>query len=145
MQRSSPGATIITPSSRTTIISGKCDIRILLSTLFSHAYVLKNMLQSLSIDLTMQFNIKFNYFVLLTFTRCFPPEKEARSIHRVIDFVHSKVKNALELISREEKNKSLQSFFKELNDHSTNAFEFGKQFLAFLLHSGTYIFILCFV
>ena len=43
------------------------------------------------------------------------------------------VKNALELISREEKNKSLQTFFKELNDHSTNAFEFGKQFLAYLL------------
>ena len=68
--------------------------------------------------------------------RCFPPEKESRSIHRVIDFVHEKVKNALELISREEKNKSLQSFFKELNDHTTNAFEFGKQFLAFLLHSN---------
>ena len=80
----------------------------------------------------------FNSFncILILFTRCFPPEKEARSIHRVIDFIHSKVKNALELISREEKNKSLQSFFKELNDHSTNAFEFGKQFLAFLLHSG---------
>ena len=46
------------------------------------------------------------------------------------------VKNALELISREEKNKSLQSFFKELNDHTTNTFEFGKQFLAFLLHSN---------
>lgn len=52
----------------------------------------------------------------------------------MIDFVHDKVKNALELISREEKNKSLQSFFKELNDHSTNAFEFGKQFLAYLLY-----------
>jgi hypothetical protein len=65
--------------------------------------------------------------------RCFPPETESRSIHKVIDFVHDKVKNALELISREEKNKSLQGFFKELNDHTTNAFEFGKQFLAFLL------------
>lgn len=68
--------------------------------------------------------------------RCFPPESESRSIHRVIDFIHDKVKNALELISREEKNKSLQSFFKDLNDHTTNAFEFGKQFLAFLLHSN---------
>lgn len=66
--------------------------------------------------------------------RCFPHEKESRSIHKVIDFIHDKVKNALELISREEKNKSLQSFFKELNDHSTNAFEFGKQFLAYLLY-----------
>jgi len=44
------------------------------------------------------------------------------------------VKNAHEMVSREEKNKSLQSLFKELNDHTTNAFEFGKTFLAYLLY-----------
>ncbi|KAJ1423520.1 hypothetical protein B484DRAFT_451858, partial [Ochromonadaceae sp. CCMP2298] len=58
-------------------------------------------------------------------------------VHKVIDYVHERVKNALELISREEKNRSLQSFFKELNDHSTNAFEFGKQFLAYLMYPTT--------
>jgi hypothetical protein len=52
----------------------------------------------------------------------------------VVAFVHDKVKNALEVVSREEKNKSLQSLFKELNDHTTNAFEFGKTFLAYLLY-----------
>lgn len=68
--------------------------------------------------------------------RCFPPEggENSSSIHRVIDFVHAKVRNALELISREEKNKSLQMFFKELNNHTTNAFEFGKQFLAYVMY-----------
>jgi hypothetical protein len=71
---------------------------------------------------------------------CFPrdpQESEDTSIQKVIDFVHDRVKNALELISREEKNRSLQSFFKELNDHTTNAFEFGKQFLAYLMFATT--------
>ena len=43
------------------------------------------------------------------------------------------VKDAVEVVEREEKNKSLQQLFKELNDHTTNAFEFGKNFLAYLL------------
>jgi hypothetical protein len=71
--------------------------------------------------------------------RCFPLEGEQKGIHKVIDFIHEKVQNALELISREEKNRSLQSFFKELNDHTTNSFEFGKQFLAYLLYPTTKI------
>jgi hypothetical protein len=65
---------------------------------------------------------------------CFPLETAERySIHKVIDFIHEKVKNALEIISREEMNKSLQLLFKELNDHTTNFFGFGKLFLAYLL------------
>jgi hypothetical protein len=55
------------------------------------------------------------------------------SIHEVIDFVHNKVNDALEVVTREEKNKSLQLMFKEMNDHSMNAFEYGKNFLAFML------------
>lgn len=43
------------------------------------------------------------------------------------------VKDALEMVQREEKNRSLQQLFKELNDNTTNAFEFGKNFLAYLL------------
>ncbi len=65
--------------------------------------------------------------------RCFPPETEANGIHKVIDFVHDKVKSALEIIRREEMNKSLQTLFKEMNDHTTNSFEFGKLFLSYLL------------
>ena len=41
--------------------------------------------------------------------------------------------DALEVVKREERNKSLQQLFKELNDNTTNAFEFGKSFLAYLL------------
>ena len=47
--------------------------------------------------------------------------------------VHNKVKHALELTRREEMNKSLQTLFKEMNDHTSNTFEFGKLFLAYLL------------
>ena len=65
---------------------------------------------------------------------CFPRESEQKSIHRVIDFVHERVRNALEIMRREEQNKSLQGFFKELNDHTTNVFEFGKFFLAYVLY-----------
>jgi hypothetical protein len=54
----------------------------------------------------------------------------------VIDFVHAKVLDALEVVTREEKNKSLQSLYKELNDHTTNTFEFGKNFLAYLLSTS---------
>jgi hypothetical protein len=43
------------------------------------------------------------------------------------------VLDALEVVRREEKNKSLQQLFKELNDNTTNAFEYGKNFLAYLL------------
>lgn len=43
------------------------------------------------------------------------------------------VLDALEVVQREEKNKSLQTLFKDLNDHTTNAFEYGKNFLAYLL------------
>jgi hypothetical protein len=50
--------------------------------------------------------------------------------------VHNKVRNALEITSREETNKSLQILFKEMNDHTTNTFEFGKIFLSFLLFSA---------
>ena len=39
----------------------------------------------------------------------------------------------MEVVQREEKNKSLQQLFKDLNDNTTNAFEFGKNFLAYLL------------
>jgi hypothetical protein len=55
------------------------------------------------------------------------------SIHSVVDFIHAKIKDALETITREEKNKSLQLMFKELNDHTMNTFEYGKNFLAFLV------------
>lgn len=65
---------------------------------------------------------------------CFPPESEGCNIHDVIDFVHNKVKNALEIIEREEMNKSLQLLFKDLNDNLINIFEFGKHFLAYLLY-----------
>jgi len=44
--------------------------------------------------------------------------------------------DALEVVRREEKNKSLQQLFKELNDNTTNAFEFGKSFLAYLLSTN---------
>ena len=72
--------------------------------------------------------------ILIIYSRCFPPESDGCNIHKVISFVHEKVKNALEVVSREEKNKSLQSLFKELNDHTTNSFEFGKSFLAYLIY-----------
>lgn len=65
---------------------------------------------------------------------CFPNESESSSIHKVIDFLHEKVKNALEIVRREEMNKSLQTLFKEMNDNTTNLFEFGKQFMAYLLY-----------
>jgi hypothetical protein len=54
-------------------------------------------------------------------------------IHAVIDFVHERIQNALEIVQREEKNKSLQTLFMELNDHTMNGFEFGKSFLAYIL------------
>ena len=66
--------------------------------------------------------------------RCFPEESGPYTIHNTVDFVHDRVINALEVVRREEKNKSLQSLFKELNDHTTNGFEFGKVFLAYLLY-----------
>lgn len=43
------------------------------------------------------------------------------------------MKNALEIVRREEMNKSLQTLFKEMNDHTINTFEFGKLSLAYLL------------
>eukprot|EP01041_Mallomonas_annulata_P009148 gene9148-18955_t len=60
-----------------------------------------------------------------------------RQIHEVIDFVHNKVLDALEVVTREEKNKSLQIMFKELNDSVTNTFEFGKGYLAYLTSTGS--------
>lgn len=66
---------------------------------------------------------------------CFPPESVTDAkIHDVIDFVHEKISDAYELTTREERNKSLQALFKDLNDHTINAFEFGKNFLAYLLY-----------
>lgn len=66
---------------------------------------------------------------------CFPPEHvNDAKIHSVIDLVHSRVMDALEVTEREEANKSMAHLFKDLNDHSTNAFEFGKSFLAYLLY-----------
>ena len=66
---------------------------------------------------------------------CFPQEADRHlyHIHDVIDFVHNKVCDALEIVKREKKNKSLQELFKELNDHTTNTFEYGKSFLAYIL------------
>lgn len=64
---------------------------------------------------------------------CFPQEGGAYTIHEAVDFVHNRVLDALEVVQREERNKSLQTLFKEVNDHTTNAFEFGKNFLAYLL------------
>lgn len=64
---------------------------------------------------------------------CFPPESEQLNIHSVIDFIHDKVKEAHEVVAREERNKSLQTLFNELNDSTNNLFGFGKQFLAYLL------------
>jgi hypothetical protein len=66
--------------------------------------------------------------------RCFPNELGEYKIHSVIDFVHERVSNALEVVQREEKNKSLQTLFMELNDHTLNGFEFGKSFLAYVLY-----------
>lgn len=65
--------------------------------------------------------------------RCFPNELSEFKIHNVIDFVHERIQNALEIVEREEKNKSLQTLFMELNDHTMNGFEFGKTFLAYIL------------
>ena len=65
--------------------------------------------------------------------RCFPNEIGDHKIHKVIDFVHERVTDALEVMRREEKNKSLQTLFMELNDHTLNGFEFGKSFLAYVL------------
>lgn len=66
--------------------------------------------------------------------RCFPNEMGEHNIHTVIDFVHERVSNALEVVVREERNKSLQTLFMELNDHTLNGFEFGKSFLAYILY-----------
>lgn len=79
------------------------------------------------------FSLITNILLFLYYLRCFPPEGQNVNIHKVIDFIHDKVKNALSVVSREEKNKSLQTLFKELNDHTANAFEFGKYFLAYLV------------
>jgi hypothetical protein len=51
----------------------------------------------------------------------------------VIDFIQQRIENALEITLREEKNKSLQQMLSELNDNTINSFEFGKNFLAYLL------------
>ena len=65
---------------------------------------------------------------------CFPPEQvNDAKIHSCIDLVHSRVADALYVTEREEANKSMAQLFKDLNDNSTNAFEFGKSFLAHLL------------
>lgn len=64
---------------------------------------------------------------------CFPVETK---IHNLIDFIHDKVLNALEIVKIEEKNKSLQLLFKELNDNVTNSFEFGKNFMAYLISTS---------
>jgi hypothetical protein len=40
----------------------------------------------------------------------------------------------LEIVQREERNKSLQTLFMELNDHTMNGFEFGKIFLAYICY-----------
>lgn len=66
---------------------------------------------------------------------CFPtePVTEAK-IHDIIDFVHEKIGDAYELTTREERNKSMQALFKDLNDHTVNGFEFGKNYLAYLLY-----------
>lgn len=66
---------------------------------------------------------------------CFPEENSFApyTIHTVIDFVHNSVLDALEITTREEKNKSLQQMFKELNSHTNNSFEFGKSFMAYIL------------
>jgi hypothetical protein len=37
------------------------------------------------------------------------------------------------VVRQEEKSKSLQQLFKELNNHTANSFEYGKTFLAYLL------------
>lgn len=67
---------------------------------------------------------------------CFPEEIQEFKIQQVIDFLHDKINEVLEIVSREEKNKSLQALFKELNDHTTNAFEFGKNYLGYLLSAS---------
>jgi hypothetical protein len=66
--------------------------------------------------------------------RCFPNELSDFKIHYVIDFIHERIQNALEIVQREERNKSLQTLFMELNDHTMNGFEFGKTFLAYILY-----------
>lgn len=43
------------------------------------------------------------------------------------------MENALDMVERENKNKSLQQMFMEMNDHTVNSIEFGKNFLAYLL------------
>jgi hypothetical protein len=68
---------------------------------------------------------------------CFPTEKgKEYSLHRTIDFTHERIDDCRAILEREEKNKSMQRLFKELNDHATNTLEFGKNFLAFLLYSN---------
>jgi hypothetical protein len=68
---------------------------------------------------------------------CFPTEKgKDYSLHRTIDFAHERVDDCRSILEREEKNKSMQRLFKELNDHGTNTLEFGKNFLAFLLFAN---------
>lgn len=64
---------------------------------------------------------------------CFPIESGEHSIQTVINYVHGSVQDALETVTREEKNKSLQTMFKELNDHTNNTFEYGKNFMAYLV------------
>jgi hypothetical protein len=72
---------------------------------------------------------------------CFPNETElgggSYKIHDTLDFVHERVDDARATLRREESNKSLQRLFTELNNHTTNTLEFGKNFLAYLLCAST--------
>jgi len=70
---------------------------------------------------------------------CFPNEGSRageHNFHDVVDFVHEKLKEALTILEREERNRSMADMLKELNDHVTNAVEYGKSFLAYLLYAG---------
>lgn len=88
----------------------------------------------LSVSLLLVGFLLFLFLSLFSLFRCFPNEIGENKIHTVIDFVHERVADALEVVQREEKNKSLQVLFMELNDHTLNGFEFGKAFLAYMLY-----------
>lgn len=68
---------------------------------------------------------------------CFPKDAKHHDhkLHAVIDFVHDKVRDALEVVRLEARNKSLHALFKELNDHATNALHHGQRYLAYLLYA----------
>lgn len=65
----------------------------------------------------------------------FPNETDLyeHKLHDVIDFVHERVLEVLQIVRTEQRNQSMYSLMKRMNDHTLNCFNYGRAFLTFLL------------